>query len=148
MKKVRLLLSVFCLALISSCCGNANKEGVAGGCKATCEKSEKCRASKCEMTEEQKAYFEKWQNFENLTVEEQKEMIGKAKACFEKSIAEKKACIEKSEAALANFDNLSVAEQKELLDKKVPCTGKGKCCKGKCTEKKECSAEKKEEEKK
>ncbi len=147
MKKVRLLLGVFCLALVSSCCCNSNKEGAAEGCKAVCEKSEKkCCAPKCEMSEEQKAYFEKWQNFENLAEEEQKELIGKAKACFEKEIADKKACIEKCEAMLVNFDSLTVAEQKELLDKKVLCTGKGKCCKSKskCTEKKECSVEKKD----
>ncbi len=121
MKKVRLLLSVFCLALISSCCGNSNKEGA--GDKATCEKTEKkCCASKCEMSEEQKAHFEKWKNFENLAEEEQKEIIGKAKACFEKNIAEKKACVEKCEAMLVNFDSLTIAEQKQLLDK-AACSG-------------------------
>ena len=149
MKKVRLLLGVFCLALVSSCCYNSNKEG-AEGCKEACEKSEKkCCASKCEMNEEQKACFEKWQNFENLVEEEQKEIIGKAKACFEKEIADEKAFVEKCEAMLVNFENLTIAEQRELLDKKILCTGKGQCCKkeSKCcaAEKKECSVEKKEE---
>ena len=138
MKKVSLLLSIFCLALVSSCCCNSNKEG-AEGCKA----EKKCCASKCEMNEEQKACFEKWQNFENLVEEEQKEVIAKAKACFEKDIADRKACVEKCEAMLVDFENLTIAEQKELLNEKVLCTGKGKCCKK--DEKKACSTEKKEE---
>ncbi len=155
MKKVKLLLGIFCLALVSSCCSNSNKEGE--GCKTTCQKEEKkcCCVSKCEVSEEQKAFAEKWQNFENLAEEEQKEIIGKAKSCFEKNIAERKACIEKCEATLVNFDSLTVAEQKALLDGKVACTGKSNCCKdSKCcagkkkctTEKKECSTEKKEED--
>ena len=76
MKKAGLLLGVFCLMLLSACC-NSHKES-ATECQ---EGKKKCCASKCEMTEEQKAFFEEWQNFDNLSAERQKELIGKAKAC-------------------------------------------------------------------
>ena len=141
MKKVKLLLGVLCLVFVTACnCCNKKSAPAEGACQKSC-------APKCEMTEEQKAFFEQWQNFDNLSVEEQQELLAKAKACFEKKIADKKACIEKCEAKLANFDNLTIAEQKEFLDKKVKCTGKGmKCGKGKvkcCKEKKGCSKEEK-----
>ena len=130
MKKVRLLLGIFCLILLSACCNSHNES--AAECQ---EGKKKCCASKCEMTEEQKAFFEKWQNFDNLPVEEQKELIAKRKACIEKRKAEKKAAIEDFKAKWANFDNLTIAEQKELLDKKkcfmAPCGKEMKCCKGK-----------------
>lgn len=141
MKKVKLLLGIFCLALLSACCGNSGKEG------ACCQKGEKkCCASKSEMSEEQKAFFEEWQNFDNLPAERQKELLAKSKAYVEKSIAEKKACIEKCEAELANFDNLTIAEQKALLDQKMLCTGQGMCGKekGKCPQKKGCAVADKE----
>ena len=143
MKKVTLLLGVLCLAFMTACncCNKGNADGVQ---TENQEGEKKCCASKCEMTEEQKAVFEQWQNFGNLPAEEQKELLAKAKACIEKSIAEKKACIEKCESELANFDNLTIAEQKELLDQKMQCTSKG-CCKekGACSQKKECSKEEK-----
>jgi len=138
MKKVKLLLGVLCLVFVTACncCnkGNAPAEG-------ECQKE----APKCEMTEEQKACFEKWQNFDNLPVEEQKEMLAGKKACIEKRLADKKACIEKCQAELAEFDNLTIAEQKELLDQKQQCLDSGcnkekaKCCKAK----KECNKEEK-----
>ena len=146
MKKVKLLLGVLCLVFVTACnCCNKEAAPAEGACQ---EGEKKCCASKCEMTEEQKAFFEQWQSFDNLTVEEKKEMLEKAKACIEKSIAEKKACIEKCESELANFDNLTIAEQKELLDQKMQCLCKGKCGKeeGKCcSQKKECSKEEKKE---
>ncbi len=142
MKKVKLLLGIFCMVLISASCCNSKKENATpcGGPQMECKKGDKksC-APKCEMSEEQKAFFEKWKNFDNLPAEEQKELIAKRKACIEKREAEKKAAIEEFEAKWANFDNLTIAEQKELLEKKdcfmAPCgremmrhgKGRGEC---------------------
>ena len=141
MKKVKLLLGIFCLVFVSACncCnkGNAPAEGDQAGEK-------KCCASKCEMTEEQKAFFEQWQNFDNLSAEEQQELLAKAKACIENRLAEKKACIEKCQAELAEFDNLTIAEQKELLEQKQQCLDSGCKPKGCCKEKAKCCKEKKE----
>jgi len=140
MKKVKLLLGIFCLVLLSACCNSRNES------TAECQEGKKkCCASKREMTEEQKAFYEKWQNFDNLPVEEQKELIAQKKACIEKRRAEKKAAIEDFKAKWANFENLTIAEQKELLDNKKcfkAIFGKGmKCCKGK-EDKGKCNKEK------
>ena len=122
MKKVKLVLGVFCLALLSACCCCNNKEK-AGECQ---KMEKKCCAVKCEMTEEQKEFKAKWENFENLAVEEQKELIAKKKACIEKCKAEKKeakakmqAIKEELEAKWEKFEELAIEEQKELLDKKA-----------------------------
>jgi hypothetical protein len=145
MKKVKLLLGIFCLIFVTACnCCNKEAAPAEGACQAG---EKKCCAAKCEMTEEQKALCEKWQNFDTLPVEEQKELLAGKKACIEKRLAEKKACIEKCQAELAEFDNLTIAEQKELLDAKQQCLDGG-CCKEKakcCKEKNECNKEEKKE---
>jgi hypothetical protein len=141
MKKVKLLLGIFCLALMSACCCNGNKN-------ADCQVEEKkdC-AIKCEMNEEQKAFFEKWQNFDTFSAEEQKELIEKRKSCIEQCEADKKAAIEEFEAKWANFDNLTIAEQKELLEQKeaclkASCYKNSKCCK--VLQQKQCNKDEKE----
>ena len=143
MKKVKLLLGIFCLALMSACCCNGNKEAEGQACQAG---EKKCCVPKCEMSEEQKAFCEKWQNFDALSAEEQKELVDKKKACIEKRESEKKAAIEEFEAKWANFDNLTIAEQKELLDQKECCL-KASCCKATkcCKAKKQCNKDKKEQ---
>jgi len=139
MKRVKLLLGILCVALMSSCCCNSGKDKA-----CTAEGAEKSCAPKCEMSEEQKACCEKWKNFDNLSAEEQKELVDKKKACIDDCLAKRKAAIEEFEAELAEFDNLTVAEQKEFFDKKN-CFIKKICYKenSSCTKKKECNKEEK-----
>ena len=156
MKKVTLFLSaIVCVAIMTSCCGK--KQGETEG--ATCDKAAKTQCDKekpaCNLTEEQKAemqaFQEKWNNFDNLTADEQTELIAKKRECIEKRREEAKAKMAECEAKWANFDNLTIAEQKAFLDE-AGCCKKAKCCdkkaectkgKEKCTEgAKECTKEK------
>lgn len=139
MKKLTLFFSaIVCVAIMASCGGNTQKkENNAEACDKT--QKEQCDKEKpaCNLTEEQKAeckaFNEKWENFDNLTVDEQKELIAQKKSCIEKRRAEAQAKMAECEAKWANFDNLTIAEQKEFLDK-------AGCCKKaeKCDKKEEC----------
>lgn len=78
-----------------------------------------------DMNPEHKAQFEKWMNFDSLSVDEQKALIAERKAAIDKREAEiaaikaeKKARMEEIKKKWENFDNLSIEEQKELIDMK------------------------------
>lgn len=98
---------------------------------------EKC----CELTEEQKADFEAWNNWSSLTEDVQKELVARMKVFFDQKMAEKaekcdaeqaEVCPEKAakcaefKAKWEDWDNLTLEAQKELIDAKI------ECCKKKC----------------
>ena len=154
MKKLTLLLSaIVCVAVMSSCCGGKNQKDEATTPEQTTECAKKCDNAKpaCNLTEEQKAECEafkaKWNDFDNLTVDEQKELIAKKKECIDKRREEAKAKMAECEAKWANFETLTIAEQKAFLDENSCCKKAKDCkkegdtkCKAKCTkESTECT---------
>lgn len=89
-------------------------------------KFKKCGDSPCpKMTAEKKEMMKKWENFDNLTPDEQKDLIKQRKQAIDQCEAERVAKVEarkaKREEIAAKwkkFDQLTVAEQKELIDLK------------------------------
>jgi len=126
MKKLSLVASAVLFAfLVSSCCCNSEKKE--GGAAKCCEKDKK------EMTEEEKVCAEfkaKWEDFENLAEDVQKELIAKKKGFIEARREALKAEIAECEKKFEGFEALTVAEQKEFLDN-LSCCATKKCCKDK-----------------
>lgn len=146
MKKITLLLSaVVCVAIMAACGGNKQNDAKEQTCckakQEQCDKQHHGEKPACNMTEEQKAeckaFQEKWNNFDNLTADEQAELIAKKRTCIEKRREEAKAKMAECDAKWANFDNLTVAEQKDFLDN-APCCKKN----AKCNKKAECTKDK------
>ena len=153
MKKLAVLVSALCFVFVGCNCN-------APATEPTTEDSTKCEGKKecCQMTEEQKADMEAWNDWDNQTAEKQAELVAKRKACIDKKMAEKaekcdatkeeqcpekKAKCEEMKAKWDKWETLTIDEQKALLDE-MKCCGKKKCCKE--GDKKEC--EKKCEDKK
>lgn len=121
------------VVIVASGCCNCKKDN--GKCACPNESPEKCEqevpckhgkrphafngpAEMFEISEEDKAKFEKWANFDNLPEAEQKSLLSERKAEIDKREAEMKKAKEEFEAKWANFDNLPVAEQKKLIEMK------------------------------
>jgi hypothetical protein len=149
MKKVVLALGFACLFMVA--CNNAPKQGQDApvqDCISMNQDSlqpEQC----CQMTEEQKADWEafkaQWENYANLTNEEQVALVNAAKAKFDvcdsirnANHPEGKACCQEAEMTeeqkaefeakkavfnekWANFSTLTLDEQKALIDQKMEC---------------------------
>ena len=146
MKKLMLMLTACCLIFAS--CGKETQS-------AEPVQEETC----CEMTAEEKAMCEAWQNWDNLAVEDQEQLVIDVKAWIDAKMAEcpakkaeceaKKAECEAKHAAFMEkwekFDELTLEAKKELIEEFFA----NKCCKEKkegcCKEKKEgCDKEQKE----
>jgi hypothetical protein len=112
------------MILIASCNNQTSGEKIQEKSRKECQRQcphqdAECK-KRCEMmTEEEKADMEKWKNFDNLTVEEQRSLLSKSKAAIDKKDAEMKAAKEDFETKWNNFENLTIAEQKELIDKRA-----------------------------
>jgi hypothetical protein len=127
MKKLTVLAGVLCFVFVSCC----NKTADAPEEKQ-CTKEEKHEHGSCKMTEEQKAECEafrkQWNDWENLTDDVKKDLVGKMKVRIDEKHAAMEAKMKACKAKWATFDNLSIDEQKALIDKQMAC-GKEKCCK-------------------
>ncbi|MDR2010504.1 MAG: hypothetical protein LBQ22_08475 [Bacteroidales bacterium] len=148
-KLIYLLLPIFLFVA----CNNNQKA------KETTEETQKCEQEekkcckdgekKCckELTEEQKAEMEAWNNWDSQTDEKKAELVENRKACIDKMMAEKaekcegkegkEECPKKAEkcaelkAKMDNWDNLTIDEKKVLLDEFAPkCHKDGEGCKG------------------
>ncbi|MDR2979191.1 MAG: hypothetical protein LBV02_01920 [Bacteroidales bacterium] len=111
-----------------------------------CDSTHKCCK---ELTPEQKAEMDAWNNWDNQTPEKKAELVENRKACIDKMMAEKagqcestkEECPEKAakcaemKAKMDNWANLTVEEKKALLDEFKPCKKEGEgCCRGEKTE--------------
>ena len=150
MKRLFLVLGLVTV-LLASCCNN-NQKGAQkcdGKAEQKCEQKcdgkhdHKCDGKHdhdCKMNPEAKATFEKWNNWANLTVEEQTELVAQVKSCIDKCDAEMKA---KCEARKAKCEarKAECEAKKAECDKKVECEAK----KAECEKKKaECEAKRTE----
>lgn len=131
MKKLKLFILCGLTALALSSCCNCCKKGENQSCpnEQVADEGRGPRhgghhhgfggpEERMPMSEECKAKFEKWANFDNLTEAEQKTLLAERKAEIDKREAEMKKQKEEFEAKWAKFDSLTIAEQKELIDMK------------------------------
>ena len=143
MKKLFLVLGLVTV-LLASCCNN-NQKGAQkcdGKHEQKCEQKcdgkhdHKCEGKHdhdCKMSPEMKATFEKWNNWDNLTAEEQTELVAQVKSCIDKCDAEMKT---KCEAKKAECE-----AKKAECDKNAECEAK----KAECEKRKaECEAKRAE----
>jgi len=148
MKKLMMLLAVAGL-IFASCCGGTK----------TAQDVEVIEET-CTLTPEQEAMFENWQNWNELGVAEQYQLVLDMKAFFDECKAkceakkeckkedgeEKEICPEKAakcaefKAKWEVFEELELDAQKELLDMKLAHIAKCKEEKDKC-----CKKDKEEE---
>lgn len=126
MKKLFVMLLIAC-GLFTSCCNGNAKKAETKKCgdqkEMKCDKKHHCEMSP-EMQAECKAFMEKWNNFENLDVEEQKTLLADAKARFDKMDAEMKARCEEGHKCAKEGDHKCTKEG----DHKCVKEGDHKCC--------------------
>lgn len=128
-------------------CGNKPVTPAEEPVKEECNKEQCCK----ELTEEQKAEMEAWNDWDNQTDEKKAELLANRKACIDQKMAEKKECKKEGEepseeckakcaerqAKWDSWATLTMDEQKALIDefggccKKECAHGEGEgCCKG------------------
>ena len=128
MKKLTLAIAALSFVLVS--CNNQPKpeQAVGNQPKQECENQKGQHKCCKDMSEEQKAMFEAWKDWDNQTPEKKAELIAKRKECIDKKIVEQETReaemkVKKGEfkAKWANFDKLDIEAQKVLIDEFRNC---------------------------
>ena len=118
MKTLFLMLTACCMMFVA--CNNQKTEEVANEEKTQCEQTE-CQKKDC-----CKEMMEKWNNFDNLTAEEQTSLIEKKGGCITKVLAEvdlekvecpnAKQAIQEFQTKWEGFEKADLAGKKALID--------------------------------
>ena len=122
MKKIIMFAGILCLCTLAACNGKKTEENGQKTDSIAMGTPQTACTHHHEMSEEQQALMAQWANFDNLTEQEQKDLLATRKACIDKML-ESKTCSEDSKTGCCKDGKTCCCK-----DGKTCCSKDGKTC--------------------
>ena len=122
MKKIIMFAGILCLCTLAACNGKKTEENGQKTDSIAMGTPQTACTHHHEMSEEQQALMAQWANFDNLTEQEQKDLLATRKACIDKML-ESKTCSEDSKTGCSKDGKICCSK-----DGKTCCSKDGKTC--------------------